>query len=135
MQIYKFRDCLLNTAERSVIRGREHIELTTKTFDVLQFLIENGGKVVSKDELLGNVWNGNFVEESNLPVHISKLRRSLDETRDNRFIETVQGVGYRFVAPVDKVSIEEWLKGRSTTGSTVRSDSVVGPKSTQSIAV
>jgi TolB-like protein/lipopolysaccharide biosynthesis regulator YciM len=108
MHVYKFRDCLLNTAERSVIKEHQHLELTTKTFDVLQYLIENAGKVVSKDDILGNVWNGNFVEESNLPVHISKLRRSLSESRDCRFIETVQGTGYRFVAPLQTVTEEVW---------------------------
>ena len=75
MQIYKFRDCLLNAAERSVIKGDAFVELTTKTFDVLEFLIENAGRIVTKDELLGKVWIGNFVEESNLPVHISKFRK------------------------------------------------------------
>src|SRR5690349_7139518 len=100
MSVYKFRDCLLNALERSVIRENSHLELTTKTFDVLQFLIENAGNVVTKDEILGRVWNGSFVEESNLPVHISKLRRSLNESKDRRFIETVQGIGYRFVSPI-----------------------------------
>jgi TolB-like protein/Flp pilus assembly protein TadD len=108
MRVYKFRNCLLNTAERSVIKENQHLDLTTKTFDVLEYLIENAGKVVSKDEILGHVWNGNFVEESNLPVHISKLRRSLSETRDYRFIETVQGTGYRFVAPLENVGHTEW---------------------------
>jgi TolB-like protein/tetratricopeptide (TPR) repeat protein len=108
MHVYKFRNCLLNTAERSVIRDRQSLELTPKTFDVLQYLIENVGKVVTKDEILGNVWNGSFVEESNLPVHISKLRRSLGETKDKRFIETIQGSGYRFVAPVQSVSNDAW---------------------------
>ena len=108
MQIYKFRDCLLNTAERSVIKANEFVELTTKTFDVLQFLIENSGQIVTKDQLLGEVWNGNFVEESNLPVHVSKLRRSLGERRSSRFIETVQGVGYRFIAPVCEADSATW---------------------------
>ena len=108
MKIYKFRNCLLNTAERSVLKDNECLELTTRTFDVLQFLIEHAGEIVTKDELLGTVWNGNFVEESNLPVHISKLRRSLSETRDARYIETVQGTGYRFVAPVHEVSEDAW---------------------------
>jgi TolB-like protein/DNA-binding SARP family transcriptional activator len=108
MKIYKFRNCLLNTVERSVIRENECVDLTTKSFDVLQYLIENCDKVISKDELLGTVWNGSFVEESNLPVHISKLRRSLGETRLERFIETVQGVGYRFVAPVEEVNAGTW---------------------------
>ena len=104
MQVYKFRNCLLNTAERSVIRERQSLELTPKTFDVLQYLIENVEKVVTKDEILGNVWNGSFLEESNLPVHISKLRRSLGEVKGKRFIETIQGSGYRFVAPVQSVN-------------------------------
>ena len=108
MPVFKFRNCLLNTVERSVIKDREYVEFTTRTFDVLQYLIENAGKIVSKDEILGNVWNGSFVEESNLPVHISKLRRALGETRDTRFIETVQGVGYRFVTPVEVVDEKIW---------------------------
>jgi TolB-like protein len=115
MHVYKFRDCLLNTLERSVIRDNSHLELTTKTFDVLQYLIENAGKVVTKDEILGTVWNGNFVEESNLPVHISKLRRLLDESKDRRFIETVQGVGYRFVSPLKLTSESEWKTAHDTS--------------------
>src|SRR5688572_245842 len=104
MPIYGFRNCLLHTAERAVLRGSVLVELTPRTFDVLQYLIENPSKHVTKDEILGHVWNGSFVEENNLPVHISKLRRSLGETPSTRFVETVQGVGYRFVAPVDKIN-------------------------------
>ncbi|HVF29968.1 MAG TPA: winged helix-turn-helix domain-containing protein [Pyrinomonadaceae bacterium] len=132
MQIYKFRDCLLNTAERSVIKGDAFVDLTTKTFDVLQFLIENSGRVVTKDELLGEVWCGNFVEESNLPVHISKLRRSLGENRGSRFIETVQGVGYRFVAPVYTVDSVAWQDTHEKL--TVRTAAVNGSQP-RSIAV
>ena len=116
MHVYKFRNCFLNTLERSVIRDDQCLELTTRTFDVLQFLIENAGKVVTKDELLGNVWNGSFVEESNLPVHISRLRRSLGESKYNRFIETVQGSGYRFVAPVVEASNDDWHLASSASG-------------------
>ena len=108
MPVYKFRNCLLNTLERLVIKDNECIELTTRTFDVLLYLIENAGNVVSKDEILGHVWSGNFVEESNLPVHISKLRRLLGGKPGGRFIETVQGVGYRFVAPVKNVAKTKW---------------------------
>src|SRR5688572_13721153 len=108
MQIYRFRNCLLNTAERSVIKDSQLVQLTPRTFDVLQFLIENVGKVITKDEILGHVWSGSFVEENNLPVHISKLRRSLGESPPSRFIETVQGVGYRFIAPVHMSDEAEW---------------------------
>src|SRR5215204_6272215 len=110
MKIYKFRNFYLNPAERQVIKGENCLELTSRTFDVLQLLLENGGDVLTKDEILGKVWNGNFVEEGNLAVHISKLRRLLDETKDQPFIETVQGSGYRFVAPVQRISQSDWEK-------------------------
>lgn len=111
------------------------MDLTTKTFDVLEFLIENAGKVVTKDEILGHVWNGNFVEESNLPVHISKLRRFLSESRDCRFIETVQGTGYRFVAPLQTVDDDEWQAASSATRGFPLVQSVTDIKASHSIAV
>lgn len=93
-----------------MIRDGKRLELTPKTFDVLQLLVEKSGEIVSKDELLGTVWNGSFVEEGNLPVHISKLRRLLNDNKAEHFIETVQGSGYRFVSPVKVVSANEWQK-------------------------
>ena len=113
MKIYRFRNCYLNQAERRVIRDGKYLELTPKTFDVLLLLIENCGAIVTKDEILGNVWNGSYVEEGNLAVHISKLRRLLDETRNRPFIETAQGSGYRFVAPIREVSQSDWDKNAS----------------------
>jgi TolB-like protein/Flp pilus assembly protein TadD len=77
---------------------------------VLQLLVEKSGEIVSKDEILEKVWSGSFVEEGNLPVHISKLRRLLDENRNEPFIETVQGSGYRFISPVQAASEDEWKK-------------------------
>ncbi|HLM02717.1 MAG TPA: winged helix-turn-helix domain-containing protein, partial [Pyrinomonadaceae bacterium] len=110
MPIYKFRNCCLNPAERRVVKDKKYLELTPKTFDVLQLLVERRGEVVGKDEILEKVWHGSFVEEGNLPVHVSKLRRMLDETRNEPFIETVQGSGYRFISPVQTLGEEEWLK-------------------------
>lgn len=113
MKIYRFRNFYLNPTERRLIKNGQFLDLTTKSFDVLQLLIENGNEIVTKDEILGKVWNGSFVEEGNLPVHISKLRRLLDEAKNQTFIETVQGSGYRFVAPVYEVSHAEWEKNIS----------------------
>jgi DNA-binding winged helix-turn-helix (wHTH) protein len=110
MKIYEFRNCLLNSAERRVIRDGKYLELTPRTFDVLQLLVEKSGEIVTKDEILGKVWNGSFVEEGNLPVHASKLRRLLNDNKAEHFIETVQGSGYRFVSPVKLVNANEWLK-------------------------
>ncbi|MBS1792703.1 MAG: winged helix-turn-helix domain-containing protein [Acidobacteria bacterium] len=108
MTIYKFRNCFLHETERRVVQNGVYLELTPKTIDVLLLLIKRAGEIVTKDDILGEVWNGSFVEEGNLPVHISKLRRSLGESRTETFIETVQGSGYRFVAPVTIVPEQEW---------------------------
>jgi adenylate cyclase len=108
MKVYKFRDWYLNPVERRVLKDGNYLDLTPKTFDVLLLLIENHGEIVTKDEILGQVWNGSFVEEGNLAVHISKLRRSLDEDKNQSYIETVQGSGYRFVAPVQEAGQGEW---------------------------
>jgi TolB-like protein/Flp pilus assembly protein TadD len=113
MKIYKFRNCLLNTLERIVLKDGTRVDLTPKTFDVLQLLVESryiGSEIVTKDELLGEVWNGSFVEEGNLPVHVAKLRRQLDGSNNYRIIETVHGGGYRFTANVETVNNEEWQK-------------------------
>lgn len=58
--------------------------------------------------MLGKVWNGSFVEEGNLSVQIKKLRTELVETWTERYIETVHGYGYRFVAEVKEVNIDLW---------------------------
>lgn len=108
MPIFRFRDCFLNTTERRAVRNGKNLKLTPKAFDLLELLIEKRGSIVSKDEILGKIWNGSFVEEGNLPVHISVLRRLLEESEDRTFIETAQGIGYRFVAPVHLVKEDEW---------------------------
>ena len=108
MKIYKFRNCLLNTLERRVIRNGDYLELTPKMFDILQLLVERSGSIVSKDEILGIVWSGSFVEEGNLCVHVSKLRQLLDTKSGDRFIETAHGCGYRFGCTVQPVTENEW---------------------------
>jgi DNA-binding winged helix-turn-helix (wHTH) protein/Tfp pilus assembly protein PilF len=108
IKIYRFRDCFLNFVERRVFKDGKYLELTPKSFEVLLLLVENAGEIVTKDEILDRVWKSHFVEEGNLPVQISKLRKSIGETNAKRYIETVQGTGYRFVAPVDEISHEKW---------------------------
>jgi DNA-binding winged helix-turn-helix (wHTH) protein len=78
------------------------VELGNRAFDVLMALIEAKGALVSKDELLDRVWHGTIVEESNLHVQVSALRKALGGDRD--IILTVSGRGYRFTAPVRAVT-------------------------------
>src|ERR1700737_4448444 len=74
------------------------IPLGSRAFDVLMVLIEAGGELVTKDEILSRVWPGMVVEEHSLQFHISTLRKVLGE--DRGFIKTISGRGYRFVADI-----------------------------------
>ena len=76
----------------------EPVELGGRAFDVLMVLIEARGALVTKDEIMARVWPDTVVEENNLVVQISGLRRALGEDRD--FIRTVPGRGYRFIGEI-----------------------------------
>jgi DNA-binding winged helix-turn-helix (wHTH) protein/TolB-like protein/Tfp pilus assembly protein PilF len=96
---YEFGRFRLNVAERVLLRDGEPVPLTPKVFDILVVLVENGGQVVSKEDLMKRVWPSTFVEEGNLTQNISLLRKALGETPGGvQFIETVPRRGYRFVA-------------------------------------
>ena len=96
---YEFGRFRLKVAERVLLREGELVPLTPKVFDILVTLVENGGQVVAKDDLMKRVWPNTFVEEGNLTQNISLLRKALGETPGGvQFIETVPRRGYRFVA-------------------------------------
>ena len=96
---YEFGRFRLKVAERVLLREGEPVPLTPKVFDILVTLVENGGQVVAKDDLMKRVWPNTFVEEGNLTQNISLLRKALGETPGGvQFIETVPRRGYRFVA-------------------------------------
>ena len=87
------------------------VALGSRAFDVLMVLIEAGGELVTKDEILSRVWPGMVVEEHSLQFHISALRKVLGE--DRGFIKTISGRGYRFVADITTATGEqEALTGR-----------------------
>src|SRR5262245_48586415 len=103
--IYEFGAFRVNVAERKLLKGGSPVPLTPKAFDVLLLLVENGGRVVQKDELISRVWADSFVEEGNLKVTVSMLRKALEDDADvHRYIETVPRQGYRFVAEVTNLS-------------------------------
>lgn len=101
--IYSFETFQLDPSRKLLLRlpDRESVALTHKAFQVLLFLIQNSGTLVTKDELMARVWPDSIVEEANLTQTISVLRRALGEKpNQHRFIVTEPGRGYRFVAPV-----------------------------------
>lgn len=105
-QIYGFDQFQLDAAERLLFDGEKTIALAPKVFDTLQLLVENAGRVLSKERMLKEIWEDSFVEENNLAQNISYLRRILGETRDKKFIETVPKFGYRFISPVHLIENE-----------------------------
>src|SRR5262245_26888909 len=107
-KIYEFGSFRLETAEQTLRRGEtEIVPLTPKVFDLLCVLVENHGHLLSKDELLKALWAESFIEEANLNVTISALRRALGEKpNENLYIETVSRRGYRFVAEVREINVQ-----------------------------
>lgn len=102
---YRFGAFLLDVRERRLSRGSEVIPLRLKVFDTLRVLVENAGRLVTKQELLDAVWPGTAIEENNLNHNVSVLRKALGEkATGQQYIETVPRVGYRFVAPVELVA-------------------------------
>jgi DNA-binding winged helix-turn-helix (wHTH) protein/tetratricopeptide (TPR) repeat protein len=100
-ELYRFGAMALDVSERRLSRDRQNVPLPPKAHDLLVQLVRHAGRLVTKRELLDQVWAGSFVEEGILSVHISALRKALgDDNRSPRFIETVSRSGYRFIAPV-----------------------------------
>jgi DNA-binding winged helix-turn-helix (wHTH) protein len=111
---YQFGSFRLDPAERRLLRENQTVSLPPKSLDLLVLLVENQNRLVTKNQILESVWAGSFVEESNLTVSISGIRRALGE-RDGglTFIETVPKAGYRFVAPVRICGEATHSRGRS----------------------
>jgi DNA-binding winged helix-turn-helix (wHTH) protein len=99
----QFGDFTLDVAERVLLRGGRPVPLTPKAFDVLAALAARPGRLVTKDELLSEVWPDAFVEEGNLAYHVFAVRKALGENGGETFVETVPRRGYRFVVPVTAV--------------------------------
>ena len=87
--------------------GFAPVAIGSRALDILGVLIERAGEVLSKDEIIAAVWPGTVVEDSNLTVQISALRRVLDRGRsEGSCIQTVPGRGYRFVGAVTQAAAE-----------------------------
>jgi DNA-binding winged helix-turn-helix (wHTH) protein len=96
-----FGPFLLVPKRRLLLKAHKSLRLGSRAFDILIMLVERSGELVSREEIMARVWPSTFVAPANLTVHISALRRALDDGREgNRYLVNIPGRGYRFVAPV-----------------------------------
>jgi DNA-binding winged helix-turn-helix (wHTH) protein/tetratricopeptide (TPR) repeat protein len=99
--MFVFGSFRLDVANASLQRGKQPIVLTPKALNVLRYLVEHAGQLVTKDDLWRAVWPGISVTDATLTMCVSELRKALgDPSKTPRYIETVHRLGYRFIAPV-----------------------------------
>ena len=85
----------LNTSEAALYVGQNRVELTRNEYRILQTLMENKGKVVSREKLMGKLWETDcFIDENTLTVNVARLRRKLESAGLPGFITTKVGMGY-----------------------------------------
>jgi len=104
--IFQFGEFQIDPQARVLRRENEVLALNRRAFDVLLYLVQNSGRILTRDELLKNVWPDTFVDESSLTQSISVLRRALGEKPgENSCIVTLPGRGYQFVSPVTEIGV------------------------------
>ena len=93
--IIKFKDITINKSSRVVKRNGNEINLTNKEYELLMILIDNKGKVVTREELLEKIWGYGYEPETNVTdVYIRYLRAKLNNENKEEYIQTVRSVGY-----------------------------------------
>ena len=106
---YEFGDYVLMPSERLLFCAGQSVPLKSKVFETLLTLVRHQGKLLTKDELMTQIWGNNFVEEANLTQNIFTLRKIFGENpKEHRFIVTVPGRGYR-LRPGLLLALEPWI--------------------------
>ncbi|MBV9960259.1 MAG: winged helix-turn-helix domain-containing protein [Acidobacteria bacterium] len=105
-EVYEFEGFRLDVRRRLLTRGGAVIPLTPKAFETLLVLVRGGGRMLTKGEIISEVWPDVFVEEGNLAQSIFLLRRALGEAKgEHRFIVTMPGAGYYFAPRVRALDV------------------------------
>ena len=94
-EVLRFGNLMLDLSTRQAFRNGRSIDLTMKEFELLKFLMEHPREVLTREQILENVWGYDFVGESNvIEVYIRYLRLKIEDEGEKRLIQTVRGVGY-----------------------------------------
>lgn len=107
-RLYRFGEFTVDAEQRVLLRHGKPLLLAPKVLETLLTLVQNGGRIIEKEELMKRLWPDTFVEESNLTYCIVQLRKTLgDEARHPRYIETIPKRGYRFIIDVEETQVVE----------------------------
>jgi DNA-binding response OmpR family regulator len=100
--VYRVADLELDTATRVARRSERTIDLTTKEFVVLEYMMRNAGRVLTREQISEHAWDANYDPFSNvIDVYVARLRRKIDAPENPALIETVRGAGYRLATPAE----------------------------------
>jgi len=102
---YLFEEYAFDTDRRELHRGADVVSIAPQVFDLLDYLIRNRERVVSKDDLINAIWNGRIVSDAALTTRLNAVRSALgDSGEEQRLIKTLPRKGFRFVGPVREAS-------------------------------
>lgn len=114
---YEFDSFQVDVRRRLLLHEGRPVRVTPKAFDILLGLVQSGGRVIGKDELMTTIWPNCFVEEGNLAQNIFLLRRVLGERKnEHKYIITIPGVGYRFAPDVRASAVSPAIRKVVTGG-------------------
>jgi DNA-binding response OmpR family regulator len=100
LSVLQASDLTVNLITREVKRGAEKIELTTREFALLTYLMRSPGRVFTRTQICEHVWNYHYDPGTNLvDVYVQRVRKKIGDTAESPLIETVRGIGYRFSKP------------------------------------
>lgn len=96
--VFSFGNTTIYFLKHEVLKDNKKVDLTLKEFELLQILVKNGGRVLTRDFLLDKIWGYEYIGETRtVDVHIRHLRKKIeDDDKNPKYIETIRGIGYRF---------------------------------------
>src|SRR5437667_10982204 len=118
---YRFEEYAFDTDLRELYRGADVVSIAPQVFDLLDYLIRNRERVVTKDDLINAIWNGRVVSDAALTTRLNATRIAIgDSGEEQRLIKTLPRKGFRFVGPV--------LEAQGPAGAAVAENPVEPPK-------
>lgn len=93
--LMEYRGCILNLADATVTYQNRKTDLTKNEFKIFQCLLENAGKIVTRDEIIARLWESDaFIDENTLTVNVARLRKKLAQIGLEEAVVTKKGIGY-----------------------------------------